>query len=73
MVNHEHIHIMQAKSFKLKYFTFYLIYIWWWLKGLFVSKFNNFEAYYKIPFEQEAYHNEKDMYYDKVNWKKFKW
>lgn len=73
MVNHEYIHIMQAESFKLKYFTFYAIYLWWWFKGLFKYKFDNFEAYRMIPFEQEAYHYEKDMYYNEVNWKKFKW
>ncbi len=73
MVNHERIHMMQAKSFKLGYFSFYIIYLAWWIKGLFHNKFNNFEAYYKIPFEKEAYHYEKDFTYHEVNWKKFKW
>ena len=73
IVNHSRIHKMQAESFKLKYFTFCLIYIYWWIKGLIKYKFNNFEAYYKIPFEREAYHYEKDFYYDKVTWKEFKW
>ena len=73
MVNHERIHIMQAESFKLKYFTFYLIYIFWGLKGLIKYKFDNFDAYHKIPFEREAYHNEKDFYYAEVHWKEFKW
>lgn len=73
MVNHERIHIMQAESFKLKYFTFYLIYIAWWIKGLFHYRFDGDRSYYKIPFEQEAYANEKDFDYNKVNWKAFKW
>lgn len=73
MVNHEKIHIMQANSFKLKYFTFYIIYIWWWIKGLIKYKFSNFDAYHKIPFEREAYHYEKDFTYNDVTWKKFKW
>ena len=73
MVNHERIHILQAESFKLKYFTFYLIYLFWWIKGLFKYKFVNFDAYKMIPFEREAYSNERDFNYNKVNWKKYKW
>ena len=73
MVNHERIHILQAESFKLKYFTFYIIYLAWWIKGLFKYKFVNFDAYNMIPFEREAYSNERDFNYNKVNWKKYKW
>ena len=73
MVNHERIHMMQAKSFKLGYFSFYIIYLAWWIKGLFNYKFNNNAAYSEIPFEKEAYHYEKDFGYNAVNWKKFKW
>ena len=73
MVNHERIHMMQAKSFKLGYFSFYIVYLAWWIKGLFYNKFNNFEAYHSIPFEKEAFHYERDFNYNEVNWKKFKW
>ena len=72
MVNHERIHMMQAKSFKLGYFSFYIVYLAWWIKGLFYNKFNNFEAYHSIPFEKEAFHDERDFNYNEVNWKKFK-
>lgn len=73
MVNHERIHMMQAKSFKLGYFSFYIVYLAWWIKGLFYNKFNNFDAYHSIPFEKEAFHYERDFNYNEVNWKKFKW
>ena len=73
IVNHERIHMMQAKSFKLGYFSFYIVYLAWWIKGLFYNKFNNLEAYHNIPFEKEAYHYERDFNYNEVNWKKFKW
>ena len=73
MVNHERIHIMQAESFKFGYVSFYIIYLAWWLKGLFSGHIKNYEAYYKIPFEHEVYHYEKDFIYNEVNWKKFKW
>ena len=73
MVNHERIHMMQAKSFKLGYFSFYIVYLAWWIKGWFYNKFNNFEAYHSIPFEKEAFHYERDFNYNEVNWKKFKW
>lgn len=63
MVNHERIHMMQAKSFKLGYFSFYIVYLAWWIKGLFYNKFNNFEAYHSIPFEKEAFHYERDFNY----------
>ena len=29
MINHERIHMLQAESFKLKYFTFYIVYIYY--------------------------------------------
>ena len=73
MVNHERIHMMQAKSFKLGYFSFYIVYLAWWIKGLFYNKFNNFEAYHSIPFEKEAFHYERDFNYNEVNWKTFNW
>ena len=71
MVNHERIHMMQAESFKLKYFTFYIIYLWYWFIGLFKYGFKNNASYYQIPFEREAFANEDDFAYNKTNWKKY--
>ena len=73
MVNHEKIHIMQAESFKLKYLSFYAVYLAWWIKGLFKYKFNNNNAYRMIPFEREAYANERNFNYEKTIWKKYRW
>lgn len=71
MVNHERIHMIQANSFKLKYFIFYLIYLWYWIIGLFKYNFNNFKSYSNIPFEKEAYNNERNFSYTKTHWKKY--
>ena len=70
MVNHERIHMIQAESFKLKYFTFYLVYIWFWIKNLFKYGFNK-QAYYEIPFEREAYANEENFEYAETKWKDY--
>lgn len=70
MVNHERIHMIQAKSFKLKYFTFYIIYLWYWFIGLFKWGFN--QSYYHIPFESEAYDKEQDFNYLETRWKEYK-
>lgn len=71
MVNHERIHMLQAESFKLKYFTFYLLYLYYWIVRLFQHIKEPYFAYYTIPFEREAYHNEKDLGYSKSEWKKY--
>lgn len=71
-INHERIHIMQAKSFKTKYFGFYILYLAYWIRNLFTYGFG-INAYYMIPFEQEAYSYEKDFNYNKTNWKEYKW
>jgi hypothetical protein len=71
-INHERIHILQAKSFKLKYFTFYILYLWYWFIGLFKYGIKNNISYYKIPFEREAYENEENINYNEINWKKYK-
>lgn len=71
MVNHERIHIMQAETFKTKYFGFYIYYIWYWLVGLF--KYTNSKSSYSaLPFEREAYRNQHDFSYNKSNWKDFR-
>lgn len=72
MINHERIHMIQANSFKLKYFTFYIIYLWYWIVGLFKYKFDSDLSYYNIPFEKEAYKNETNFSYTETNWKKYK-
>ena len=71
MVNHERIHTLQAESFKLRYFTFYLIYLWYWFIGLFKYGVKNNASYYHVPFEIEAYVNEQDFAYPRTKWKKY--
>lgn len=72
MVNHERIHILQAESFNLKYFSFYILYIWYWLINLCKYGCRNYLAYHNIPFEREAYNNERDMNYSETHWKDYK-
>lgn len=69
MANHERIHMMQVQSFRLKYFTFYILYIGQWIRGLF--KYGR-RSYKNIPFEREAYGNEKDLSYISTRWKDYK-
>lgn len=71
-IHHEKIHILQAQSFKTKYFGFYILYLVYWIRNLFTYG-PNINAYYMIPFEQEAYSYEKDLTYNETNWKKYKW
>ena len=69
--NHERIHILQAESFKTKYFAFYVKYLGYWVKNLFKYGFSK-EAYYNIPFEREAYENALDFDYQKTQWRYYK-
>lgn len=71
MANHERIHMLQADTFKTRYFGFYIYYIGYWLKNLFKYGFG-MQAYYNIPFEKEADKNETDFSYNKIDWKKYK-
>ena len=71
MVNHERIHTLQAESFKLRYFTFYVLYLWYWFIGLFKYGVKDNASYYNIPFEVEAYTNELDFTYPCSEWKKY--
>lgn len=71
MINHERIHTLQGESFKLKYFTFYILYLWYWFIGLFKYGIKNNASYYHIPFEMEAYTNERDFSYNKTEWRKY--
>ena len=71
MVNHERIHILQAKSFKLTYFTFYILYIWYWFIGLFKFGVKYNASYYHIPFEVEAYTNERCLEFNESHLKDY--
>lgn len=70
MVNHEGIHMLQAESFKLGYIGFYIYYLFYWVKNLFKYGFTH-EAYRNIPFEKEAYANEKNPLYSQTQWEKY--
>lgn len=70
MTNHERIHMLQAKSFKTRYFGFYIYYLMYWIKNLYKYGFN-MKAYYNIPFELEAYDNEFDFRYTETHWKDY--
>jgi hypothetical protein len=61
LINHEEIHKAQAKDFG-GWIIFYIVYLYCWVRNLFKYGFTK-EAYYKIPFEIEAYANEGDFEY----------
>ena len=71
-INHERIHMLQAESFKFKYLTFYILYIWYWFIGLFKHGCKNDESYNHIPFEREAYAHENDFEYNETHWKDYR-
>ena len=71
MANHERIHMIQAESFKTKYFGFYCYYIGYWVKNLFIYG-PNMNAYHNIPFEREAYQNENDFNYSETHWRDYR-
>lgn len=70
-VNHERIHMLQADTFKTKYFGFYVYYLWYWITGLFKYGITKYASYMQIPFEKEARANQEDMNYSKSNWRKY--
>lgn len=70
-LNHEGIHVLQAKSFKTKYLGFYIYYLWYWFIGLFKYGVKKHASYINIPFEREAYRNEYDFNYKETNWRKY--
>ena len=72
MVNHERIHMLQAKTFKTRYLGFYIYYLWYWFIGLFKYGVKYNASYYNIPFEKEAYTNEGDFNYNKSVWQTYK-
>ena len=61
LINHEKIHIEQQKE--LYVIGFYILYIYYFIK---------LRSYYDIPFEQEAYKNQTNVFYLQVR-KKHSW
>ena len=68
-IRHETIHIEQQKE--LLVLLFYVLYVWYWLKGK-VKGMSNDDAYMNIPFEQEAYRKMYDEEYLE-NREKYAW
>ena len=60
VLNHETIHIKQQQE--LLMIGFYILYIYYWIKGL-IAYGNTQMAYYSIPFEMEAYDNDENLEY----------
>jgi len=71
-IRHEIIHIEQQRE--LLVIFFYILYVWYWLKGK-VKGMTSDEAYMSIPFEQEAYRKMYDENYinkrKRNAWKKY--
>ena len=71
--NHEMIHVTQEKE--LGVIRFWQLYLGEWIKNLFTIGFN-YQAYYYISFEQEAYKNEDNLDYlktrEKNEWRKYR-
>ena len=59
-LNHEKIHLAQQKE--LWIIGFYLLYVYYWLRGKWKGE-QPLIAYLNIPFEIEAYTNESKKYY----------
>ena len=72
-LNHETIHIHQQRE--LLVIPFYLLYAFYYFKGLIKYK-DKQQAYFMIPFEQEAYSNDQDLDYLKARkwfaWRRYK-
>ena len=60
VLNHEMIHIKQQQE--LFIIGFYILYVYYWIKGL-MYYHDAQQAYYSIPFEMEAYINEENLEY----------
>lgn len=69
-LNHERIHILQAKSLRMRWLTFYTLYIYYWLWGIF--RYGLKQSYYEIPFEREAYANDGDFSYSESRWRSYR-
>lgn len=69
--NHETIHVTQYQECGT--FKFLMLYVWYYVKGLWKYKFDHYKAYYAIPFEQEAYTFQDDNMYLTTQRKPFAW
>ena len=67
---HERIHLMQVKTFRTRYFGFYIYYIYFWLKAILRYR-NRMKAYYATPFEREAYCCENIENYQESKWREY--
>ena len=71
-IRHEMIHIEQQRELLVVFF--YILYVWYWLKGK-VKGMSNDDAYMGIPFEQEAYRKMYDEEYlenrEKYAWRNY--
>lgn len=67
---HEGWHILQSKDFKTRWLGFYVRYVGYWIRNLF--KYPK-QAYRMIPFEREAYENERYDPEGRVsNWRNYR-
>ena len=78
MKNHEMIHLRQAQATHDSWLCFYVMYAWYWLKGLPYNRRMKNAAYWLNPFEMEAYLHMYDLHYlerqpdgKAVEWKRF--
>ena len=74
MKNHEMIHLRQAQSCGDSWLRFYLLYIWYWIKGLRMNRKMKHAAYLLNPFEMEAYARMHDLDYLKgpaTEWRRY--
>ena len=74
MKNHEMIHLRQAQSCGDSWLRFYLLYIWYWIKGLRMNRKMKHAAYLLNPFEMEAYARMNDLDYLKgpaTEWRRY--
>lgn len=72
--NHEMIHLRQAQSCGDSWLRFYLLYIWYWLRGLRMNRKMKHAAYLLNPFEIEAYAHMHDLDYLKgpaTEWRRY--
>ena len=61
--NHEMIHLRQAQACHDSWLRFYLLYLWYWLRGLSMNRHMKKAAYLLNPFELEAYRHMHDLGY----------
>lgn len=74
---HETIHVRQACNTNNSWILFYLKYMWQWIKNIPLITVSSHMIYKFIPFEIEAYANERDYKYPTENtqcsqWREYK-